>query len=233
MTPGKRIFDLLLALVLVLALLPVMGLIAALIALCDGRPVLHRSERMKTPDDGFILWKFRSMRPSAEPDGATGGDKAARITPLGHTLRRSRLDELPQLFNILRGDMSFVGPRPPLRRHVKDHRNLYARVLRNRPGLTGLATLRFHRIEDRLLSVCRTAHETEQVYATRCIARKARLDLLWARHASLWFDLWLLVQTVSSLWLRPAVTRDKDRRISLRDRPSAAPPTAPARRRPG
>jgi lipopolysaccharide/colanic/teichoic acid biosynthesis glycosyltransferase len=233
MTPGKRIFDMVLALVLLLALLPLMGLVAALIVWCDGRPVFHRSERMKTPDRAFILWKFRSMRPSDEPDGAPGGDKAARITRLGRILRRTRLDELPQLYNILRGDMSFVGPRPPLRRHVRAHRGLYARVLRNRPGLTGLATLRFHQIEERLLASCRTAHETERVYATRCIARKARLDLLWARHASLWGDLRLLAQTVSMLWLSPLFNPDKARRISLRDRPSAAPPRGAARRRLG
>lgn len=233
MTPGKRLCDVLLALILGLVLLPVIGLIATLIAMHDGRPIFHRSERMKTPDQAFTLWKFRTMTPGPDPGGVSGGDKAERITSLGRILRRKRLDELPQLYNILRGDMSFVGPRPPLRRYVDRHRALYARVLRNRPGLTGLATLRFHRTEERLLSACRTARETDHVYATRCIARKARLDLIWARHRSLCFDLRLLMQTASRLWPRSAVTPGTDRRISPRDTPSTAPQMGPARRRHG
>lgn len=195
MTPGKRIMDIALALLLFGLLLPVIALTALLVAMIDGRPVFYRSERMMTPSRAFQLWKFRTMTAARDDSGVTGGDKAARITPLGRVLRRHRLDELPQLLNILRGHMSFVGPRPPLRTYVDRHPDLYARVLRHRPGVTGLATLRYHRIEERLLAACATPEETDRVYNLRCVPRKARLDLIWAARRSLCFDLALLIET--------------------------------------
>jgi lipopolysaccharide/colanic/teichoic acid biosynthesis glycosyltransferase len=136
------------------------------------------------------------MRPAAIDSGVSGGDKAARITPAGGFLRRTRLDELPQLFNILKGDMSFVGPRPPLRRYVEACPETYAAVLRSRPGVTGLATLVFHRHEERFLAQCATPEETNRVYLRRCIPRKARLDLIYQRRQSLCLDLWILLRTL-------------------------------------
>ncbi|MHA6346796.1 sugar transferase [Roseivivax sp. CAU 1761] len=196
MTPGKRLFDIAAALGLgaVLAL-PILA-IALWIRLRDGAPVLYRAERMKTPDQGFLLWKFRTMTLADRDAGVSGGDKAARITATGRVLRRYRLDEMPQLVNILRGDISFVGPRPPLRRYVEMFPDLYARVLRARPGLTGLATLVYHRAEERMLARCATAEETEAVYVRRCVPRKARLDLIYARKRTLCFDLRLMLATV-------------------------------------
>ncbi|SDX89088.1 sugar transferase [Citreimonas salinaria] len=196
MSLPKRIVDVLGALVLGVLLSPLIVLVALSVALRDGRPVLFRSERMTTPQRAFGLWKFRTMRVARDDAGVSGGDKAARITANGRWLRRTRLDELPQLWNILRGDMSFVGPRPPLRRYVDLHPDLYARVLRARPGVTGLATIVFHRHEERLLASCRTPEETEEVYRRRCIPRKARLDLIYARRATVCSDFQLMAGTV-------------------------------------
>jgi lipopolysaccharide/colanic/teichoic acid biosynthesis glycosyltransferase len=106
------------------------------------------------------------------------------------------LDEIPQLWNILRGDMSFVGPRPPLRSYVERAPALYAAVLRSRPGLTGLATLHFRRHEERLLARCFTPQETDSVYARRCVPRKARLDLIYQRRPNLCADVAILWKTV-------------------------------------
>ncbi len=195
-TTGKRTLDIALALALAVLLAPFILLIAAAILVRDGGPVLYRSERMKTPDEGFMLWKFRTMRPDDTDRGVSGGDKADRITRTGRVLRRYRLDELPQLWNILRGDISFVGPRPPLRRYTELFPELYARVLESRPGVTGLATLAFHRTEERLLASCRTKDETEEVYCRRCVPRKARLDLIYASRRSLCYDLRLMLSTV-------------------------------------
>jgi lipopolysaccharide/colanic/teichoic acid biosynthesis glycosyltransferase len=199
MTPGKRLLDIALAAAALILALPVMGLVALAVLLRDGRPVLYGSERMREPGQGFTLWKFRTMRPAAGDTGVSGGDKADRITPTGRFLRRSRLDELPQLWNILRGDMSFIGPRPPLREYVERFPDLYARVLRARPGISGLATLHFHRHEERLLARARTREETDALYCRACIPRKARLDLIYQRHRSLCFDLALIGRTAGRM----------------------------------
>ncbi|ETW12078.1 sugar transferase [Roseivivax marinus] len=196
MSAAKRVFDIAGALFLGLLLSPLIVGIALSILLRDGRPILYRAERMKTPEQGFLLWKFRTMRTDKADRGVSGGDKASRITATGRVLRRTRLDELPQLWNILRGDISFVGPRPPLRRYVELFPDLYAEVLQVRPGVTGLATLAYHGTEERLLQACRTPEETEAVYCRRCVPRKARLDGIYAQNRSFCYDLRLMVATV-------------------------------------
>lgn len=199
MTVSKRLFDIALAL-LAAALLAIPFLaICLLIAARSGRPIFYTSTRMKTPERAFSLWKFRTMTTAQADIGVSGGDKQARITREGHLLRRYRLDEMPQLWNILRGDMSVVGPRPPLAQYVHRFPALYARVLQARPGLTGLATLRFHRHEARLLAACQTPTQTDLIYTNRCLPRKARLDLIYLRHRSLCFDLVLLWQSLRGL----------------------------------
>jgi lipopolysaccharide/colanic/teichoic acid biosynthesis glycosyltransferase len=199
MTAGKRLFDIGLALVLLgLAAVPMLVIAVAILGL-DGRPLLYRSERMRDPDTAFTLLKFRTMRPDPQDRGVTGGDKTGRVTPIGRVLRRTRLDELPQLFNILIGDMSFVGPRPPLRVYVEARPDLYRQVLRSRPGLTGLATLVFRRHEERMLALCATAEETDRVYRARCVPKKARLDLIYQRRRSFCYDLAILRRTVRGI----------------------------------
>lgn len=201
MTLTKRLLDLGLALVLGLVLLPVVLILSLMILLKEGRPVFYISERMKTVDQPFSLIKFRTMRPVADSAnaGVSGGDKAGRVTPFFARMRRLRLDEIPQLWNVIRGDMSFVGPRPPLRRYVVLYPDLYRQVLHNRPGITGLASLLFHAHEERLLAACTTPKETEAVYTRRCIPRKARLDLIYQRRRSLCFDLVLIARTGAKL----------------------------------
>ncbi len=196
MTPSKRALDLFICVLLFLVLWPAMIVIALVILVRDGRPVFYLSERMQTPDRALLLLKYRTMRPDPNDAGVSGGDKADRITPTGRFLRRYRLDELPQLWNVARGDISFVGPRPPLRRYVEMAPDLYAEVLRCRPGITGLATLVYHRREETLLAACRTPEQTEDVYLRRCVPRKARLDLIYRRNRSICYDLWLMWATI-------------------------------------
>lgn len=199
MTFAKRLFDVAVALLLAAVLLLPAALIAGCILLQDGRPVFYVSERMRGPGRPFRLWKFRTMAVAAGDSGVSGGDKAARITRIGRILRKFRLDEIPQLWNILRGDMSFVGPRPPLRSYVERFPELYARVLRSRPGLTGLATLHFRRHEERLLSRCRTPEETDAAYTRRCIPRKARLDLIYQARRNLCLDALIVARTIGQV----------------------------------
>lgn len=206
MTWRKRIFDLFFALLLTLLLgLPLLGLVIWL-AIRQGRPVFYVSERMKGVDDPFMLWKLRTMSVAGDgagtDTGVSGGDKAARVTPIGARLRAKRLDELPQLWNILKGDLSFVGPRPPLRQYVERHPDLYARVLQSRPGVTGLASIVYHHHEAALLGRCETAQETDAVYARVCVPAKARLDLIYQRHQSMCHDFDLVFQTIGGLFRR-------------------------------
>jgi len=196
MTLSKRLFDLVCALALGIVLLPVMAVVAVVVLILDGRPVLYISERMRAPGVPFDLVKFRTMKASDKNAGVSGGDKASRITRTGNFLRRSRIDELPQLWNVIRGDISFVGPRPPLRLYVERFPDLYARVLKSRPGITGLASVYFHRHEEHLLATCDTAEQTDAVYARRCIPRKAHIDLLYQARQSVCLDISIMFKTV-------------------------------------
>lgn len=198
----KRAVDVGLALLLMVILAVPFGLLLIWLRLKEGPPIFYVSERMRAPGRPFQLWKLRTMTVVPPEQGVSGGDKRSRITRTGRFLRRCRLDEVPQLWNVLKGDMSFVGPRPPLRLYVERFPEIYAQVLRDRPGITGLATLAFHRHEERLLAACHTPEETDAVYARRCVPRKARLDLIYQRNRTIWLDFGLMWQTLKRAMLR-------------------------------
>ena len=198
-TLTKRLCDVILATALVLLLALPFGLLLLYLLWAEGRPLFYVAERMRAPDRPFALWKLLTMTVVPPEAGVSGGNKASRITAAGRFLRRTRLDEVPQLWNVLKGDMSFVGPRPPLRLYVERFPEIYAQVLQSRPGVTGLATLVFHRHEEKLLAQCHTAAETDAVYARRCVPRKAHIDLIYQHRRSLWMDLGLMALTIQRL----------------------------------
>ncbi len=196
MTPAKRLLDLICAISLSIALAPAIAIIAIVVLVLDGRPVFYISERMKTPTDGFKLVKFRTMTPVEQDSGVSGGEKSNRVTGVGAFLRRTRLDELPQLWNVIHGDISFIGPRPPLRQYVERFPELYSRVLQSRPGISGMASIYFHSHEEHMLTRSRSSEETDAIYCRACIPRKARLDLIYQRNSNLCLDLALMLKTV-------------------------------------
>lgn len=202
MTWRKRIFDLFFASLLVVLLGPLLLGLLIWLLWKEGRPLFYVAERMKGVDQPFMLWKLRTMRVVEADAGVSGGDKVARITRTGAWLRSKRLDELPQLWNILRGDLSFVGPRPPLRQYVERHPELYREVLKSRPGVTGLASIAYHRHEAAMLERCETPEETDAVYSRVCVPRKARLDLIYQRHQNVCYDFDLVFQTIGNLFRR-------------------------------
>jgi len=202
MTWRKRVFDLFFASLLVLVLGPILLALLVWLLLKQGRPLFYVAERMKGVDQPFNLWKLRTMTAVDSDDGVSGGNKSARITPIGNWLRRRRLDEFPQLYNILKGDLSFVGPRPPLRKYVDQYPEIYARVLQSRPGVTGLASIAYHRHEAALLARCINAEETDQAYSRHCVPRKARLDLIYQRHQNMCYDFDLVFQTIGNIFHR-------------------------------
>lgn len=196
MTPAKRLLDLVCVIGLSVLLAPFIVVVALMILLLDGRPVLYISERMKSQTEGFNLVKFRTMKTVLEDSGVSGGDKSDRITRTGVFLRGARLDELPQLWNVLCGDISFVGPRPPLRQYVEQLPEICGKVLKSRPGISGLDSIYFHAHEEHLLANAGSREETNAIYSRACIPRKARLDMIYQARRNVCIDLGLMYKSV-------------------------------------
>lgn len=186
----KRTIDLTLALLMTIAALPIMALTALIVLIDDGRPILYRQERVGENGRLFVLSKFRSMRKDAEKGGtpiwATDGD--SRVTRVGRFLRKTRLDELPQLWNVLRGNMSFVGPRPERPFFVEQLSTqipFYQQRHAVKPGLTGWAQVKYRygaSLEDAM--------------------EKLRYDLYYIKHLSVFFDLTIVFDTVKVVLFR-------------------------------
>lgn len=180
-----------------LALVSPVFLVAALaIKLTSPGPVFHRAERVGKDGILFTLFKFRSMRADAAAAGpgiTRSGD--ARITPAGRFLRRTKIDELPQLLNVLRGDMSLVGPRPEDPRYVALYSPEQRRVLSVRPGITSAASIRYRHEESML-----TGDDWENLYVTNVMPAKLRIELDYLDRRTLASDLRLIVQTLFALF---------------------------------
>lgn len=196
MPAWKRAEDVLLLVLSALLLALPMAVIAGIALWRNGRPLLHVAERMGQGGMPFRLHKLRTMTVDPADAGVTGADKAGRITPFGAWLRRNRGDEIPQLWDVARGRMTFVGPRPPLRAYVARFPGVYDEVLRDRPGITGLATVITAAHEGRLLARARTPRETDAIYARVCVPRKARLDRIYHERRCLSLDLWIIARTL-------------------------------------
>ena len=194
----KRIFDVSLSAFGLLLFLPLGLIIAAIVKVSDGGPVFYVQTRVGRYGRPFRIWKFRTMIVNADRKGlsVTSG-RDLRITPVGRILRKTKLDELPQLWNVLKGEMSFVGPRPEVPRYVELYTAEQREILALRPGITDLATIAF-RNEEELL---RGAVDVEAFYVQHCLPRKIELNLAYARRANVVRDLWLLVQTVCPYWI--------------------------------
>jgi lipopolysaccharide/colanic/teichoic acid biosynthesis glycosyltransferase len=189
---GKRALDLLVLLLLAPLALPLALLIAITVFLDSPGPVIFRAARIGMDGRVFEMRKFRTMRVGMAGTAIAGSDDL-RITPVGRFLRASRLDELPQLWNVLRGEMSMVGPRPELEEFVELHAEDYRQILTVSPGLTGPTQLRFAGVEASLLS---THHDPEAFYRDELLPDKVAMDLDYARHRSNHGDLKVLLQTL-------------------------------------
>lgn len=202
----KPVIDVIVAIILLLLCCPILLAISIRAYAKNDRPIFYISERMKTAKKPFRMIKFRTMKPpkpGEDNSGVSGGGKIHRVSKFGNFLRHYRIDELPQLVNIITGSISFVGPRPPLRIYTEMFPDLYGKVLQSRPGITGLATVIYHNHETRLLSEATTSEETEAIYVRRCIPRKAKLDLIYQRNVSIWLDLYIIYLTAIKLFPLP------------------------------
>jgi len=171
--------------------MPVFAGLALLIVWDDGLPVLFSQTRVGRNGRPFRIWKFRTMRRDSHGGVITvAGD--ARVTRAGAVLRRSKLDELPQLFNVLKGDMSLVGPRPEVAEHVQLDAPMWQAVLQVRPGITDLASL-LYRNEEELLA---GAGDPNALYRESVLPAKLLLNLSYLRCRSFWLDLKLILLTI-------------------------------------
>jgi len=173
---ARRALDLALALAGLTLVAPLLAVIAALVKVDSSGPVFYVQERVGRGSNSFRLFKFRSMWVGSDRAGAlVTGRGDARVTKLGCWLRRTKLDELPQLWNVVRGDMSLVGPRPEVARYVAHYTQEQRRVLAVRPGVTDAATLAFRDEEEVLAAV--PLEEREVFYLKEILPRKLEINL--------------------------------------------------------
>jgi lipopolysaccharide/colanic/teichoic acid biosynthesis glycosyltransferase len=192
----KRVFDITFSAVGLLLLMPVLSAIALLILIFDGVPVLFFQERIGQRGKPFRIWKFRTMVCDAERLGKSitvGRDP--RITRLGYWLRKTKVDEFPQLWNVLVGEMSFVGPRPEVPRYANRYTAQQSRVLDLKPGLTDPASIRF-RNESELLQ---DYDDPERIYMEVFVPEKIRINLAYAERANLLRDCLVIFRSITAL----------------------------------
>jgi lipopolysaccharide/colanic/teichoic acid biosynthesis glycosyltransferase len=194
---AKRLYDVFLSFAGLVVLGPLFLVIAALIKLADGGKVFYRQTRIGLLERPFLICKFRTMISAAEQAGpAVTKDGDARVTRIGRLLRKTKLDELPQLWNVLKGEMSLVGPRPEVPHYVERYTPEQREILRCKPGITDLASLSF-RDEETLLG---HADNVEEFYIQHCIPRKLKLNQEYAARANLLSDTWIILQTICPHW---------------------------------
>jgi len=189
----KRVVDIIVSAAGLVVLAPLFALVAFAIKLDSKGPVFFRQERIGRGFRKFLIYKFRTMSPDAPQRGGpltSAGDP--RITRLGGVLRKTKIDELPQLINVFRGDMTLVGPRPEVSRYVDLFRSDYEEILRVRPGITDLASLKY-RDEASLLG---RADDPEREYLTRVLPDKIALAKEYVRRSSFVFDMTLILKTI-------------------------------------
>ena len=193
----KRVMDIVIGAAALVVLLPLLAAIAALVWIGSGRPVFFGQERVGRNFRRFRVWKFRTMRQDpAGPLVTVNGDR--RVTRVGALLRALKLDELPQFWNVLKGDMSLVGPRPEVGSYVDLYQERYAAILTIRPGITDLASLAY-RHEERLLA---SQPNPERYYRDVVLPAKLNLADEYLQEHSLFLDARILIRTVFAIFRR-------------------------------
>ena len=188
----KRILDLILALIFAVVLAPIYLILALAVVIDTGLPVFYRAERGGYRDKPFRIFKFRSMVKNADQIG--GGTTAlndSRITKVGNVLRKTKLDEIPQLFNIIKGDMSFIGPRPELLRYTAQYEGEELLIHRVRPGITDYSSIEFINLDEIV-----GGENADEMYEKYVLKRKNELRVKYAKTVSFGTDVKLLFITV-------------------------------------
>ncbi len=195
----KRLFDITLSLTGIILCIPVLIILTFLIKLDSKGPVFYRQERIGLHLKKFFVMKFRTMHTGADKNGLlTIGNHDKRITKIGYWLRKYKIDELPQLFNILKGEMSFVGPRPEVEKYVEFYNAVQKRVLTVKPGITDWASIQFID-ENQLLE---NTDDPEQYYITKILPIKIAQNLKYIDNNNVWIDLKIISFTLRSIIIK-------------------------------
>lgn len=193
----KRIFDILTSAIVLLVLLPVWLVIALLIAIESPGGMFYKQVRVGKDNRDFQLYKFRTMRVGSDKKGLlTVGERDNRITRIGYFLRKYKIDEFPQLLNIIKGDMSIVGPRPEVRKYVDMYTPEQMKVLSVRPGLTDYASIKYVN-ENEVLAA---SDNPEQTYIDEVMPAKLELNLQYIANQSLLEDIRLIFKTFMAIF---------------------------------
>lgn len=193
----KRLFDIVMSLMGLLILCPLFLVLALWIAIDSSGGIFYRQTRVGKDNCDFRLWKFRSMRPDSDKKGLlTLGGRDPRITRSGYFIRKYKIDELPQLINVLVGDMSLVGPRPEVRKYVQLYTPLQMKVLTVRPGITDLASLHYFEESEMLAK----SSDPEKTYIEEIMPAKLNLNLQYIDKASLSTDIGMIFATIARIF---------------------------------
>ncbi len=193
---AKRVFDFLFSLIGLAIIAPVILLIALLINLDSKGGVFYKQVRIGKGQNPFKLYKFRSMSTDADKKGLlTVGNNDSRITKVGYYLRKYKLDELPQLINVLIGDMSFVGPRPEVEKYVKLYNQEQLKVLNVKPGITDWASIKYVN-ENEILA---KSNQPEKTYIEEIMPAKLKLNLEYANNNSILIDIKIILLTIKAI----------------------------------
>lgn len=193
----KRLFDISISFLALVILLPVLIIISIWVLLDSKGGVFYRQSRVGKNNHDFTLLKFRTMHPGADTRGLlTVGERDPRITGAGYSLRRTKLDELPQLINILAGDMSLVGPRPEVRKYVDLYTDEQLKVLDIRPGLTDNASLAY--IDES--EILAKSEDPEKTYIETILPAKLELNLQYIHEQSMGKDIGIIFRTISGIF---------------------------------
>jgi len=193
----KRAFDLLVSFFGILFFVPMFIIVSVLIKLTSVGPIFYRQLRVGEHNKDFKIFKFRTMRVDSDKFGLlTVGERDPRITRLGFYLRKYKLDELPQLINVLIGQMSFVGPRPEVRKYVDLYSLEQMAVINFKPGITDLASIEFRNENEILL----TKDDPNQYYISVIMPEKIKINLRYIESCTVWKDISVIIKTFSVLF---------------------------------
>jgi lipopolysaccharide/colanic/teichoic acid biosynthesis glycosyltransferase len=192
----KRIFDIVASGCGLIVLFPMFLILAILIKVDSKGPIFYRQARVGLKNKDFILYKFRSMYVNSDTSSLiTIGERDSRVTPLGYYIRKYKLDEFPQLINVLLGDMSLVGPRPQVRKYVNLYTPEQMRVLDIRPGITDLASIKY-RNESELLG---KFDNPDKYYTEVVMQDKLRINLQYIENNNLFNDIAIILCTFKTI----------------------------------